>query len=109
MQLGKSPVYVGGRVPHASHSLLYTRGVTFCSHCGAYGSERVSKLGTKCLAPTTAGELVLKRIAEGKHPRYNGEWPKPDEIGIGQYALATTVPYPKAPVPRPPKSQEDSD
>ena len=66
-------------------------------------------MGRECAPPTTAGKLVLSRLAEGKHPRYHGEWPKPDEIGIGQYALATTVPYPRATVPRPRRSEDDSD
>ena len=101
---------------HNTHQLLYTKGVTFCTACGAWATEHPKKLGHPCGAAasppvplTTAGQTALKRLHEGKHPQYNGVWPKPDDHSIGKYALMTMVPAPRKTPRSMPRPAEDSD
>ena len=61
-----------------SHAAHYIRGVMYCQACGAFSaSARMRNLSTLCpLKPKNASAaFVLKRIAMGKHPVHEKDFP----------------------------------
>ena len=79
------PVTIGARRPHESHSLRFARGVWWCTCCGSYATathhRKAAPKGLLQVCPgpghaTDCGKRALERIAQGKHPRDNIEWPE---------------------------------
>ncbi len=54
----------GHVVCHAQGDLPFT----FCARCGGWASRRCYLLKDRCRPPTAAGQMALRRIAQGLHP-----------------------------------------
>ena len=89
VQAGMEP-RVGNQHLHRSHSLLYTKGIWFCSCCAFYvtaegtasGKSSAKGLAKPCSRVVTkAGKQYLSRIQRGLPPRANMDWPTRDARG----------------------------
>eukprot|EP00959_Pyramimonas_sp_CCMP1952_P219187 4582928-Pyramimonas_sp.AAC.1 len=61
---------------HPSHTLEVSRGILYCSRCGAVCVEQARKLLKSCERPTRMGKDVLQRIARGLPPKSGMAFPE---------------------------------
>ena len=72
--------WIGRQLAHESHVLITYRGITWCSRCGAFGSETARKLLRPCQPPTAAGRSHLHALSQLRPPTTKFQWPL-DELG----------------------------
>jgi hypothetical protein len=80
----RRPAIIGTRLTHASHNLIWKRGVWVCVNCGSYAKASEGHKST-CLGltaactkhPSTSGQAVLDRLVQGLTPRPGLKWPLP--------------------------------
>ena len=80
-----STLSFGGGALHATHRLHHKRGIIWCWNCGAYGTEVVRRLAEICDGDKgRGGEENLRRVKQGKTPRYDLDWPLLEGEGPGE-------------------------
>ena len=70
-----STVMLGNQVAHASHSLYFFRGITYCNRCGCKGIDRFHKLAGMCESQKAFGKSTLNALNQGKLPPGLTRWP----------------------------------
>ena len=70
-----STVMLGNQVAHASHSLFFFRGITYCNRCGCKGIDRFHKLADQCESIKAFGKSTLNALNQGKLPPGLTRWP----------------------------------
>ena len=71
------PVHIGSRLIHPSHQLVTHRGIVWCLTCGKWASETPRDLCHGCpRTPSRTGKYCLSRLAAGKTPVNNVQWPR---------------------------------
>ena len=80
--LRASQFNVGNLKLHGSHKLHHRRGIVWCWHCAAYGTEALKNLSKPCAGrPGRGAQCFLDRLKAGNPPRKDMDWPVAEGIG----------------------------